>query len=109
MKPIVGAAALAAILGLAGPVTAQPEDPGHRLVQRSCAQCHAIDREGESRNRAAPPFRDLFMRYSQDTLDKALREGLLAQHPAMPQFRFAPAEVDQIIRYLKAIQSALET
>jgi len=78
---------------------------GHALVQRHCAGCHAVNRTGASPIFAAPPFRDLNARYRIDDLAEALAEGLLTGHPAMPEFRFPPEDVEAITLYLKSIQS----
>jgi len=78
---------------------------GHLLVQRYCAGCHAVNREGESPNAAAPPFRDLHQRYAVDNLAEALAEGILVGHPAMPEMRFPPDDVQAILAYLKSVQT----
>jgi hypothetical protein len=43
--------------------------------------------------------------YRVDTLEEALAEGISVGHPAMPQFAFAPEEVDALIAYLDSIQT----
>lgn len=78
---------------------------GAQLVQRNCAGCHAVGTSDASRNPAAPPFRELHRRYEIDHLAEALVEGMLAGHPAMPEFRFPPDDVAAIIAYLKSIQT----
>jgi mono/diheme cytochrome c family protein len=77
---------------------------GRVLVERNCAMCHAVGRVGDSPNPAAPPFRELDRRYAIDDLAEALNEGIITGHPAMPEFRFAPAEVNDLIHYLRSIQ-----
>jgi len=74
-------------------------------VQRNCAVCHAVGTRGESRNHEAPPFRELHTRYPVEMLAEALAEGILTGHPAMPQFTFPPGEIEDIIVYLKSIQT----
>jgi mono/diheme cytochrome c family protein len=81
------------------------EARGQALVQRNCGMCHAVGRSGASPNPAAPAFRDLNRRYGIEDLGEALAEGLITGHPEMPEFRFSPAEVDDIIRYLNSIQT----
>jgi cytochrome c len=78
---------------------------GQALVQKNCGMCHAVGRTGASPNAAAPAFRDLHLRYPVDSLAEALAEGILTGHPQMPEFRFAPEEVNDIILYLKSIQT----
>lgn len=78
---------------------------GHAIVQRNCAVCHAIGVQGASHNPEAPPFRELHTRYPVEMLAEALAEGILSGHPAMPQFVFPPHDIDDIIAYLKSIQT----
>jgi len=66
--------------------------------------CHAIGRGGDSPNPLAPPFRELGQRYAIDDLAEALNEGIITGHPQMPEFRFSPAEVNDLIAYLRSIQ-----
>ena len=92
----------------AGALAAQPqtgEARGRALVAKNCAMCHAVGRTGDSPFKPAPPFRDLGQRYKPDDLAEALAEGIITGHPAMPEFRFSPAEVNDIIKYLKSIQT----
>ena len=99
---------LVALLVLPAAASAQPDGPvarGRAIVQRNCGMCHAIARGGRSPNAAAPPFRDLSTNYAIDDLAEALSEGILTKHPAMPEFRFEPREVRDIIAYLKSVQT----
>ncbi|MET0274104.1 MAG: cytochrome c, partial [Phenylobacterium sp.] len=97
------------ILALAAPaMAAGPRDPvverGRVLVQRYCAGCHAVGTSGHGLNPAAPPFRHLAERYPIENLGEALAEGILTGHPAMPEFRFGPDDVQAVIGYLTSIQ-----
>ena len=101
------------IIALAGATPAMAAEPvgparGQVLVQRYCAGCHAVGREGDSPNPASPPFRELNRRYHIDDLGEALAEGMLTGHPAMPEFRFPPEDIAAILRYLKSIQTRQE-
>lgn len=98
-------AIMAAVLG-AGPARAQDNIlRGHALLQAKCSTCHAVDRTGASPHHLAPPFRTLGQRYPIESLEEALGEGILSGHPDMPEFRFEPSEVGDIIAYLKSIQT----
>ena len=77
---------------------------GRALVVRNCGVCHAVGRSDESPRAGAPAFRDLSQRYEVEALGEALAEGILTGHPEMPEFRFAPHEVDAILRYLQSLQ-----
>ena len=78
---------------------------GHAIVQRNCGVCHAVGERGTSPNPQAPLFRELHRRYEVDMLAEALAEGILTGHPAMPQFEFPPRQINDIIAYLKSIQT----
>ena len=53
-----------AILLFSGLALAQPDARrGLSLAREHCAQCHAIDDAKESPLAAAPPFRDLHLKY----------------------------------------------
>jgi mono/diheme cytochrome c family protein len=97
---------VAAALACSAPAAAKPKgaDAGAEIARRNCGMCHAIGRAGQSPNPAAPPFRELGARYPLENLQEALAEGILTGHPAMPEFRFSPAQIDQLILYMKTIQ-----
>jgi len=78
---------------------------GGALVTRDCGGCHAVSATGDSPNPEAPPFRDLHQRYPVENLAEALAEGIITGHPRMPEFRFSPREVSDIIAYLQSIQT----
>lgn len=104
-------AAIAALLFLLAACTtpAAPEariQHGRALAAAQCSSCHAIDASGESPAPEAPPFRTLSRNYRVDTLEEALAEGISVGHPAMPQFEFAPDDVDALVAYLQSIQEA---
>jgi mono/diheme cytochrome c family protein len=96
-------------IAMAAPVGAAAADGslerGQALLQQNCAMCHAVGRSGDSPSPTAPRFRELHKRYPIENLGEALSEGLLTGHPQMPEFHFAPGEVDDIIAYLKSIQT----
>lgn len=58
----------------------------------------------ESPLRIAPPFRTLHLKYPVETLEEALVEGIVTGHPTMPEFRFDPGQVRDIIAYLKTLE-----
>jgi cytochrome c len=77
---------------------------GRVLVRTNCARCHAIDKVGESSLKIAPPFRTLHLRYPVEDLQEPLAEGIVTGHPTMPEFRFDPGQVGDIIAYLKSLE-----
>lgn len=82
------------------------EARGGEIAQTQCGACHATGRAGESPAPEAPPFRTLSRNYRVANLEEALAEGISVGHPAMPQFAFAPDDVDALIAYLDSIQEA---
>lgn len=79
-------------------------DRGRALLQQNCGRCHAIGANDASAHHLAPPLRTLGQRYTIDSLEEALAEGLISGHPDMPEFTFEPNDVGVIIAYLKSIQ-----
>jgi cytochrome c len=84
--------------------TAPDVQQGHSLVQTHCGTCHAINKAGLSPLSMAPPFRDLHKRYPVEYLEEALAEGISTGHAAMPEFRFEPDQIRDLIAYLKSLE-----
>jgi cytochrome c len=81
---------------------------GRTLAQRNCATCHAIGRTGSSPYSPAPPFRTLHERYDVEALAEALAEGIVVGHGGarqMPQFVLTPAQIDDLLAYLKSLEA----
>ena len=98
-------ASFALALASAGAAHGQSIERGEELVRRHCGGCHAVGTSGESKEPAAPPFRELYHRYDPDALAESLAEGILTGHPAMPEFRFSAPDVKAITAYLRSIQA----
>ena len=77
---------------------------GLTLVRANCSRCHATGRVGGSPLKIAPPFRTLHTRYPVDDLQEPLAEGIVTGHPTMPEFRFDPGQVGDVISYLKSLE-----
>jgi len=77
---------------------------GRRIAEASCAPCHAVGTSGESPKAAAPPFRELGRRYSVESLEEALAEGVMVGHPEMPRVRMKETDIAAFVAYLKSIQ-----
>lgn len=84
--------------------TLRNAEAGHAIAKMHCARCHAIDQGGQSPLSIAPPFRDLHKRYPVESLEEALAEGIVTGHADMPQFRFEPDEVENLIIFLKSLE-----
>lgn len=77
------------------------ERRGLRFVRLHCAQCHAIDKVGESPLAIAPPFRTLHLKYPVADLQRPLVQGV---HPVMPKFRLEASQVEDVMSYLRTLQ-----
>ncbi|WP_269581457.1 c-type cytochrome [Roseibium sp. Sym1] len=89
---------------------AYPDDPvslatGRELAEIHCAACHAVTAEDVSAQEGAPAFRDLSKRYPLESLEEPLAEGIVTAHDNMPEFAFAPEDIDAFLGYLSSIQS----
>jgi cytochrome c len=74
------------------------------IVRTNCSHCHAIGKMGDSPLPIAPPFRTLHERYPVEDLQEPLAEGIITGHPTMPEFRFDPGQVGDVIAYLKSLE-----
>jgi len=106
---LAGPIAFAALIALAPAAqSAEALSPaaqrGSVLLRTSCARCHAIDKVSPSPLAVAPPFRTLHLRYPVEELEEPLAEGIITGHPTMPEFRFDPGQVGDIIAYLKTLE-----
>jgi cytochrome c len=85
---------------LSGAAPAAPDWAlGQQIAVDVCGRCHALEGEGPSPHRAAPPFPVLARRLSADALLPLLEEGIRAVHPDMPEIRLAPAEIDSFLAF----------
>lgn len=84
-------------------VEAAPAGPdvalGREIATRVCSRCHALEGEGPSPHPAAPAFPLLARRLPADVLLPRLEEGIRATHPAMPEVRLAPSEIDSFLAF----------
>jgi cytochrome c len=96
--------ALAPLQAKSQEVLSPPAQRGLVIVRTNCSRCHAIGKIGDSPLPIAPPFRTLHERYPVDDLQEPLAEGIITGHPTMPEFRFDPGQVGDIIAYLKSLE-----
>jgi cytochrome c len=76
-----------------------------QFTRHHCAGCHAIGRVGASPLAEAPPFRNLHQRYAIDDLAESFAEGIRTGYPSMPEWRLDPGQIDDLIAYLKSLQT----
>ena len=92
----------------AAPVSTLEIERGRAYAQRHCATCHAIGPTGSRPYAPAPPFRTLHERYDVEALAEALAEGMIVGHGGarqMPQFVLSPVEIDDLLAYLKSLET----
>jgi cytochrome c len=102
----LGLATSQAVMAQAASAMLKPaERRGEALAAGNCAQCHAIGVKGDSPNPKSPPFRTIGQRYAISDLEEALAEGIVVGHAGaqMPHFVFEPADIADLIAYLKRI------
>src|SRR5215203_3890256 len=101
MRVFLTAVVIAAALTSPAAAQSARAQRGFVFAQTHCAGCHAIGQAGESPLAIAPPFRTLHTRYPVESLSEAFAEGITTGHPSMPEFRLDPAEINDVIAYLK--------
>jgi cytochrome c len=107
LSALLGACSLGAAPQTPPPTAAAQPDAiatGQRMAQEKCAVCHAIGRADTGPMADAPPLRTLSASYKIADLEEAFAEGILVGHPAMPEFKFTPAEITALLAYLTSIQ-----
>jgi cytochrome c len=77
---------------------------GLTFVRVHCAQCHSIDKVSESPLAVAPPFRTLHQKFPIESLRPRLAEGIMANHPTMPQFRLDADQISDVLAYIETLQ-----
>jgi mono/diheme cytochrome c family protein len=102
------------VLGACGQPSIEPEapvpdrqlmGPGEAMVENLCAGCHAIGAYDQSAHTEAPALRDLSKQIDLASLEQPLRDGIMVDHPDMPEFAFEPHHVDALLYYLEHIQT----
>ena len=96
-----------ALPAFAGDPVAGDPAAGEDMALRLCSGCHAVMPGEASRVAQAPPFSDFAAKWPLDYLSEALAEGIVTGHSGieMPEFRFEPDEIDDLIAFLAAIQN----
>ncbi len=78
---------------------------GEAMVENLCAGCHAIASEDTSAHPDAPALRDLSKRVRLEDLRVPLTQGIIVEHPDMPEWAFEPHHVEALLYYLEHLQS----
>ena len=84
----------------------QMGDPavGHQVANDLCAECHAIERTGDSPNPAAPRFRTVLADYPPEWLAADLHDARALSVRKMPVFHFGEGHEYDLVAYLLSIQ-----
>ncbi|MEM8689759.1 MAG: cytochrome c [Pseudomonadota bacterium] len=104
----LGQAGFAALMlvGLCGSAFAEetsPSQKGEEIAAKLCARCHSITRDGESPFAEAPPFRTFGQKWPLESLEEAFAEGIVVGHPAMPEFVFAPNDIQNLLSFMDSL------
>jgi len=78
---------------------------GKALVAENCLECHSLSAANASPHELAPALNKVLENYNPNSLTDDFREGVHVGHPDMPDFDFGVKGTDEIIAYLKDIQS----
>ncbi|MEO1197615.1 MAG: c-type cytochrome [Pseudomonadota bacterium] len=83
-----------------------PELTGRQIAEGLCAECHSIERTGDSPNTGAPPLRTLEQKWPLEFLEEALAEGIVVGHGGaeMPEYTLEAHEIGALLGYLETIQ-----
>ena len=76
---------------------------GRAILQKNCGRCHSVDSSGESPIANAPPFRNIYAKFSAEELEMRLSEGVVSHFRGMPQIDFTSEQTTQIIDYLNVL------
>jgi mono/diheme cytochrome c family protein len=79
---------------------------GKRLASINCAKCHALESAGASALAEAPPFRDIARNYDEGELEDAFNDGIVATHPAMPDWEMTPDQARELAVYIMSFANA---
>lgn len=84
---------------------AQDDDiaKGKALAEKNCMSCHAIGATGNSALKDAPPFRDIAALYGDGELEDSFNDGVVTDHPAMPDWQMNPDQARQLAAYIMSL------
>jgi len=91
-------------------VPAQADEPappniaaGRALAEKLCARCHATGPAGKSPHKEASPFRTFASKWPLESLEEPLAEGIIVGHHAMPEFKFKPEQIADLLGYIASL------
>lgn len=87
----------------AGSASAAAAERGRAIAQRACASCHGLGVRADSRRAAAPPFRDMRLRYNEIMFQRRMTEIAEGGHYEMPPVRLEPGEIRDVAAYIESL------
>jgi cytochrome c len=99
---------LVVIVGLSALIDRNASDPalvqeGRALAEANCARCHNLESTGDSPFAPAPPFRIISGIYNSSDLERAFAQGLVVDHPAMPEFRMTAEQASALGAFIDSL------
>jgi mono/diheme cytochrome c family protein len=98
---------LAASALLMAATPAAEVERGARLAQQRCASCHGMAPTGRSLNLAAPPFRDIRLRYNALSLEREMAKISVRGHFEMGPQVIGAAEAEDLAAYIESLGPAV--
>lgn len=108
MAATAGAALLLSACASAGPgaenaASSTAREQGAIIAARECSRCHAIGAVGESPRGAAPPFRNVRIRYNALSFERRMAEIAEGGHDQMPPLRLDKAQIEAVGAYIEGL------
>lgn len=103
---VIGLLATALLAASASRAASLPAtEPGARIAEQDCSTCHAVGLHGASRNGAAPPFRDLRLRYNTLSLERELARISTQGHLDMRPHPISDSDIASLAAYIQSLES----
>lgn len=99
-RGLVALAIVFSLLLLGGPAAAGDAKSGHRLAQRWCTGCHAV--EANRASDRAPPF--AVIAKNPASTPERLRAWLSTPHDVMPDLSLSRQEIESIVAYFEQLR-----
>ena len=104
MRIRIAALSVLALLGLAGDLFAQNDDPGKQAFETRCARCHGADGNG---GEMGPPIATRLPPLDDQQLIKTIREGNPTKGMP-PTVGISESEIADLVKYLRTIERRSE-
>src|SRR5262249_36887975 len=95
--------ALSALIGRSASADPALVQKGRALAEANCARCHNLESTGDSPFAPAPLFRIISGIYNSSDLERAFAQGLVVDHPAMPEFRMTAEQASALGAFIDSL------